>query len=146
MFVINTQSHEKFVINTQSHEKFVLHDSLLTLTTPNQHNRLKGTVSRGFRHFILSKNLSCAPYEQAKTVLRIFSFSRLRGHRVSLVNDYADALEIILLVEKNTDEKSTNKCNLIFSKIACPQFSNFAIEYLQENGKIRETVFACTYI
>ena len=45
---------------------------------------------------------------------------QLRGHCVSVVNDYADTHDNIILWKKS---KSDKKFNLIFSKIACPDTS-----------------------
>ena len=76
---------------------------------------LKGTVSRVYRHFFKSKNSSCAPYEQAKSVLRKFSFSRryarkvccwLCWHGVSVVIDYVDTVSAYIVVDY-TDTKTT---------------------------------------
>ena len=64
----------------------------------------KGTVSRDFQHFCLSKTSTWAPYEHAKAVSQKKIFSkivnnyivmcqcsqRLCRHGVSVVNDYAD--------------------------------------------------------
>ena len=52
----------------------------------------------------------------------------LRGHRVNVVNDYADTREIIYF------GKSNNKCNMIFSKIACPR-SRWLRRHFQKNLK-----------
>ena len=78
---------------------------------------------RSMRHFIswpfsCLKYSSWAPYEQAKTVSRTFSFLRRYSRKscVCVVVDYADT-----------------------------RFSNFAIEYLRENEICRKTVFACSY-
>ena len=71
---------------------------------------LKGTVSQDFLLF-LSKNSTCAPYEQIKPVCNIFLFfvkslttltqcqrscrnHWLRGHGDGVVNDYVDTMSV----------------------------------------------------
>ena len=44
---------------------------------------------------------------------------QLRGHRVSVVNDYADPWEIILLRKSNKLTNNLTKTNSKFSKIEC---------------------------
>ena len=85
---------------------------------------LQGQCYKIFDHFFFLKDLTWAPYEQAKTVSRKFfvfvkifpknvcphSYNdyadmfqhsqRLRRHHVSVVKDYADTHEIILLWKK----------------------------------------------
>ena len=81
---------------------------------------LKGTVSRDFRHFLFKKNSTWAPYEEAKTVSRNFSFSQRYSQKkcVHEVNDYADKL---FYFWKSKKSKKVTKSNLKFSKIVCPR-------------------------
>ena len=79
--------------------------------------QFKETVSRDFGHFFI-KNSTWAPYEQAKRFREFFGCRKdIREKRVSTVSivDYADT-----------------------------RFSNFVIEYLHKNEKVRKTVFACS--
>ena len=80
---------------------------------------LKGTVSRGFRHFFIKK-FTWAPYGQAKTISRNFSFSQRYSQKkcVHEVNDYADKL---FYFWKSKKSKKVTKSNLKFSKIVCPR-------------------------
>ena len=61
--------------------------------------RLKGQCHEISDHFLRLIDSTWAPYEQAKTVLWTFSFSR-RYSRKTCVCDYADTQEIILLWKK----------------------------------------------
>ena len=90
----------------------------------------------------------------------------LRGHIVSVVNNYADTykttqtlsgdfegfsqiLKVLGCVYKpNSNNLKISKENFhvcIIVDYADTRFLNFAIEYLHENKKVDETVFACSY-
>ena len=78
---------------------------------------VKGQCYEIFDFFFI-KNSTWAPYEQAKRFREFFGCRKdIREKRVSTVSivDYADT-----------------------------QFSNFVIEYLHKNEKVRKTVFACS--
>ena len=79
--------------------------------------------------FFCLKDSTWAPYEQTKKVSRTFSFSRryLRKKCVRVVNNNMYICTTTLTHGKlfffgkgKKLTKSNNKCNLIFSKIACP--------------------------
>ena len=79
--------------------------------------------------FFCLKDSTWAPYEHTKKVSRTFSFSRryLRKKCVRVVNNNMYICTTTLTHGKlfffgkgKKLTKSNNKCNLIFSKIACP--------------------------
>ena len=55
---------------------------------------------------------------------------------VLVVVDYADTVLALSLTTRKRAE--------IVTDYAYTRFSNFAIEYLRENEKVRKTVFACS--
>ena len=87
------------------------------------------TITLLYCFFFCLKDSTWAPYEQTKKVSRTFSFSRryLRKKCVRVVNNNMYICTTTLTHGKlfffgkgKKLTKSNNKCNLIFSKIACP--------------------------
>ena len=73
----------------------------------------------------------------------------LRGHRVRVVNNYADTMQIILPWNKyKTNEKISKKCNLRFSKIVCQRShwlrGHGVRRWLSDFRTLRSNIFAKT--
>ena len=102
----------------------------------NEYVVFKGTVSRDFWPFFCLKDSTWAPYELAKKGFTKYSQKTC----VRVVNDYADMCQRSQQLRGHLSErlrwhtwnsftsekvknkqKSNKKCNLIFSKIACPR-------------------------
>ena len=103
--------------------------------------------------------------KQTKKVTKnvIWYFQRLRGHKKDYANtlgklwrlltDFEGTIRYLgVFTHANSNNLKiwkcpylTNICVSTLSLITDTGYSNFAIEYLRENEKVRETVFACSY-
>ena len=91
----------------------------------------------------------CIVNNHANTVSLCQRSQWLRGHRVSVVNNYADTMQIILPWNKyKTNEKISKKCYLRFSKIVCQRShwlrGHGVRRWLSDFRTLRSNIFAKT--